>query len=239
MVGSMFKFQQFAVVQENAAMKVGTDGVLLGAWTPVDHRPAKILDVGAGTGLVALMLAQRTKSALIDAVEIDAAACMDARLNFDASPWSERLNLYHSSFQDYSDSNTSSFDLIVSNPPFFSGSLKNSCQRKATARHNGELSREDIIAGVVKLLSENGIFSLILPVSDYEDFHMKACRAGLSECRRLEVIPNTGKPIKRIISVWRKKSVSELVVESVVVEISRHNYSPAFKRIVSGFYLAF
>jgi tRNA1Val (adenine37-N6)-methyltransferase len=235
----MFTFQQFKVCQEHAAMKVGTDGVLLGAWTPVPANAHRILDIGAGTGLVALMLAQRTQNVMIDAVEIDAPSCIDAQKNFEISPWNDRLSLYASSFQDFAEKAEFKYDLIVSNPPFFSRSLRNSCHRKATARHNGALSQEDIIAGALQLLSDDGRFSLILPVCDYEEFRRKASRAGLFECGRLEVIPNPGKPVKRIVSVWSKKSVSKLDVESVVVELSRHNYSPDFKRIVSGFYLAF
>lgn len=235
----MFKFQQFTVVQENAAMKVGTDGVLLGAWTPVDHQPAKILDAGTGTGLVALMLGQRTCNAMIDAVEIDDAACLDARNNFEASPWSDRLNLFHSSFQDFAQRSASSYDLIVSNPPFFRRSMKNECSRKATARHDISLSAEDLLEGVCKLLSVDGIFSLILPVSDYEGFRLKAARFGMYEQKRLMVHPNPGKPAKRVMSVWTRKQVDFPVIERLDVEESRHNYTAGFKNIVSGFYLAF
>jgi tRNA1Val (adenine37-N6)-methyltransferase len=235
----MFKFQQFTVIQENAAMKVGTDGVLLGAWTPVDHQPAKILDVGTGTGLVALMLAQRTQNAMIDAVEIDDAACIDAGTNFKASPWSDRLNLHYTSLQDFAEGNASSYDLIVSNPPFFSGSMKNPNERKAVARHNGGLSHEDLVSGVLKLLSRQGRFSLILPVEDYNVFRFKTARAGLFESQRLEVSPNPGKPVKRVISEWTRAAVNAPNIERIDIEESRHKYTPGFKNIVSGFYLAF
>ncbi|WP_234408438.1 tRNA1(Val) (adenine(37)-N6)-methyltransferase [Marinilabilia salmonicolor] len=220
-------------------MKVGTDGVLLGAWTPVDLQPAKILDAGTGTGLVALMLAQRTRNAMIDAVEIDDAACVDARINFEASPWNDRLNLYHASLQDFAENSASSYDLIVSNPPFFSGSMKNECSRKATARHDVSLTAEDLLEGVNKLLSVDGVFSLILPVYDYESFRLKAACSGMYEQKRLMVHPNPGKPAKRVLSVWTRKQVNLPIIESLDVEESRHKYTPGFKNIVSGFYLAF
>lgn len=233
----MFTFQQFKVYQEHAAMKVGTDGVLLGAWTPVPGKAGRILDVGTGTGLVALMLAQRTYDAVIDAVEIDAPGCLDAQMNFEISPWNDRLNLFGSSFQDFAESAHNKYDLIVSNPPFFSGSLKNSCQRKATARHNGELSQEDIIAGVLQLLADDGTFSLILPVADYEDFRGKASRAGLFESRRLEVRPTPGKPVKRVLSVWGRSLPDKLATEEMVLELSRHQYSEFYKTLTADFYL--
>jgi len=233
----MFRFQKFTVVQENAAMKVGTDGVLLGAWPPVDHQPLRILDVGAGTGLVALMLAQRTDDSMIDAVEIDDFACVDAEINFKESPWSDRLKLYNTSLQSFAEKSEFSYDLIVSNPPFFSGSLKNPNQRKAVARHNGGLSQEDLVSGVLKLLSKQGRFSLILPEADYNIFRLKAARAGLFESQRLEVSPNPGRPVKRIVSEWRKVFLEESVVEEMVLELSRHHYSDRFRRMVSEFYL--
>lgn len=235
----MFRFQQFTVVQNNAAMKVGTDGVLLGAWTPVDHQPQRILDVGAGTGLVALMLAQRTDDSMIDAVEIDDLACVDADTNFQESPWSNRLNLYNTSLQSFAEKSEYSYDLIVSNPPYFSGSLKNPNQRKAAARHNGGLSQEELVSCILKLLSKQGRFSLILPVSDYDNFRLKAARAGLFESQRLEVSPNPGKPVKRVISEWTRSAVSVPNIERIDIEESRHKYTSGFKNIVSGFYLAF
>jgi tRNA1Val (adenine37-N6)-methyltransferase len=193
--------------------------------------------VGAGTGLVALMLAQRTDDSMIDAVEIDDFACVDAEINFKESPWSDRLKLYNTSLQSFAEKSEFSYDLIVSNPPFFSGSLKNPNQRKAVARHNGGLSQEDLVSGVLKLLSKQGRFSLILPEADYNIFRLKAARAGLFESQRLEVSPNPGRPVKRIVSEWRKVFLEESVVEEMVLELSRHHYSDRFRRMVSEFYL--
>jgi tRNA1Val (adenine37-N6)-methyltransferase len=235
----MFKFQQFTVFQENAAMKVGTDGVLLGAWATVSEKTERILDIGTGTGLVALMLAQRCAKATIDAVEIDVPSCHDAALNFSSSPWHERLNLFGEAFYSFQDKTVNKYDLIVSNPPFFSGSLQNSCNRKATARHDRALNQEGLISGVVQLLEKNGRFTLILPVGDYDQFQLKASRAGLYEEQKLMVKPTPHKPVKRIDSVWQKYPPNNHRCDELVVEMSRHCYSEEFKRIVSGFYLAF
>jgi tRNA1Val (adenine37-N6)-methyltransferase len=233
----MFTFQQFKIYQEYAAMKVGTDGVLLGAWTPLPEKADRILDIGTGTGLVALMVAQRSSAGIIDAVEIDAPGCVDAERNFENSPWSERLILYNKSFQVFAEKAAFKYDLIVSNPPFFSASLKNPCHRKATARHDGALSKEDLVEGVLRLLSEDGVFSLILPVVDYEEFRSKASRAGLYESRRLMVKPTPYKPVKRVISVWGKLFPEDPVTEEIVLELSRHQYSNFYKTLTADFYL--
>jgi tRNA1Val (adenine37-N6)-methyltransferase len=233
----MFKFRQFKVFQENAAMKVGTDGVLLGAWTPVSDKIERILDVGTGTGLVALMLAQRCETTRIDAVEIDEVACEDAYKNFEISRWNDRLTLIHETFQTFSETAEIKYDLIISNPPFFSNGVKNNCSRKANARHNEALSQGDLISGVIKLLNYAGTFAVIHPLSDYEEFKLKAARKGLYECQRLMVRPNLQKPVKRVISLWSKKPSGEFRSDELVVELYRHHYSDAFRKITAGFYL--
>ncbi len=233
----MFQFQQFSIIQEKAAMKVGTDGVLLGIWTPVNSDTHRILDVGTGTGLVALMLAQRCSSARIDAIEIDLPSCEDARRNFDASPWGDRLILSNASFQLFSDSSPDRYDLIVCNPPFFSGGLANSCERKATARHNFSLNNDELLDGTLSLLNEDGRFSVILPFSDYEKFRVKAARKGLFEYHRLLVKPTPEKPVKRVISLWSMKMHEDLISEELTVELSRHHYSDNFRRMAGEFFL--
>lgn len=233
----MFQFKQFCITQEKAAMKVGTDGVLLGAWTPVEEHVKSILDIGTGTGLVALMLAQRCMSAKIDAVEMDDFACEDANQNFNASPWKQRLTLIHESFQSFTEKTINKYDLIVTNPPFFSNGLKNNCSRESQARHDESLSQDDLILGVIKLLDETGTFVLILPLADYEEFRFKAARNGLYENRRLLVKPTPRKPVKRVLSSWSKKMSREFISDEMVLELSRHNYSETFRGMTAGFYL--
>ena len=128
-------------------MKVGTDGVLLGAWTPLPDQESLILDVGTGTGLIALMLAQRAPRATVHGVEFDDMSCRDARHNFEKAPWDDRLHLYETSFQDFYQTRDPRYHLIVCNPPFFSQSLHNPCHRKANARHNHALSHEELLTG--------------------------------------------------------------------------------------------
>ena len=152
-----FRFKQFEILQDRCAMKVGTDGVLLGAWASGGTR---ILDIGCGTGLIALMMAQRFPAAQVVGIDIDEEACGQARENVTASPFGDRIDVAHCRLQDYSGEE---FDAIVSNPPFFLNSLKNPDSKRAMARHADTLPFRDLWQGVKRLLSENGIFSVVLP----------------------------------------------------------------------------
>lgn len=218
-------------------MKVGTDGVLLGAWAPVGEKTRDILDIGTGTGLIALMLAQRCPEARIDAVEIDACSAEEAKQNFLNSPWPGRLSVSNSSFQTFGTSSGRKYDLVVCNPPFFSKSLRNNDGRKATARHNHVLTQNELIAGVLNIISDKGSFCLILPVSDFSDFKLSAARKGLFEHKRLSVKPTPQKPVKRVLSCWSKYSSSQMKAKEMVLEIARHQYSEEFKALTDGFYL--
>jgi tRNA1Val (adenine37-N6)-methyltransferase len=233
----MFQFQQFRIEQKNVAMKVGTDGVLLGAWTPVNDQINQVLDVGTGTGLVALMLAQRCPKAYIDAVEIDTSSARDAQKNFKNSPWSKRLHIENISFQKFFQQSQLNYDLIVCNPPFFSNCIRNKSNRKAAARHNDSLKQDDLIDGTLKLLSAKGALSVILPTSDYESFRMKIARFSMYEHCRLLVKPTPSKPVKRVIALWKKDFPHDLKSEEMVLEITRHQYSDYFRKITKDFYL--
>ena len=158
-----FQFKQFTVWHDKCAMKVGTDGVLLGAWTPVKSS-VRILDIGTGTGLVALMLAQRS-TASITALEIDEAAAAQATENINRSPWKNRIEVIQQDFKHYSSKNgISKFDTIVSNPPYFNASLKCSDEQRNKARHNDSLTYEELLAGVSGLLSQEGTFTIVIPM---------------------------------------------------------------------------
>ena len=160
-----FKFKQFAVEQDDVAMKVGTDGVLLGAWANTDNAK-RILDIGTGTGVIALQMAQRNPVAQIHAVEIDETAAHRARANFDLSPWAERMNVEQTAVQEFSPAEK--FDLIVSNPPYFVDSLLPPDAKRSTARHTHDLSFEELDSAVCQLLADDGLFALILPVTEFE-----------------------------------------------------------------------
>jgi tRNA1Val (adenine37-N6)-methyltransferase len=238
MPNTWFHFKQFTIQQEHAAMKVGTDGVLLGAWASVPGPQSRVLDVGCGTGLIALMLAQRTKLVVVDALEIDPSSARQALDNFQNSPWKERLQCIQSSFQDYSSQCKSRYDLIICNPPFFSGSAKTPSKERNLARHDDSLSLEDIFKGSVSLMKKTTIISLILPVQK-EARAMDLITEHKLYCNRLtRVIPAPGKPTKRVLlecSYIPGKAIEDaLTIETEI----RHTYSDKFKKLVDEFYLS-
>jgi len=219
-------------------MKVGTDGVLLGAWASVPPPGGRILDIGTGTGLIALMLAQRTQDVRVDAVEIDPSSARQAIENFQNSPWKERISCTQSSFQDYSSRCRSSYDLIICNPPFFSASSKTPSRQKNMARHDDHLSLGDIFKGSIPLMKKKSIISIILP-SHKEAQALDQIREHQLFCKRLtRVKPAPGKPEKRVLLEFSpdplKCSEDTLTIETEL----RHNYSRDFKKLVDEFYLA-
>jgi tRNA1Val (adenine37-N6)-methyltransferase len=239
MGNAVFHFKQFSVCQQKTAMKVGTDGVLLGAWVPVDGIRT-ILDVGTGTGLIALMLAQRQPEAEITAIDIDTVACGEATENFNASPWDHRLTVLHTSVQDFSNTSDYKFDLLVSNPPYFSQSLQAPCDRRSKARHDDSLSIPELLSGSKRLLNETGNLALILPVSQYEKLSLAAREHGLFERRRLLVYPNPGKPAKRTLSLWGLDLQEPNLEEHLTIECGgRHQYTADYLALTRDFYLNF
>ncbi len=192
-----FQFKQFRIEQQKTAMKVGTDGVLLGAWVSVDDTSA-ILDVGTGTGLIALMLAQRCNSR-IDAVEINANACAEADFNFCQSPWKERLKIIHSDFNTLSDKCLRGYDLIVCNPPYFINSLKTSDPQLAVAKHDITINFHQLIRGSIRILNKNGRLAVIIPSAGFEEFRETARLQGFYLRRQTNVITKTGKPAERVL----------------------------------------
>ena len=164
-----FKFKEFTIHQAKTAMKVGTDGVLLGAWCALNEYSDSILDIGAGTGVIALMLAQRSDAMTIDAVEVDENAYEQTVENFEHSDWGDRLYCYNTTFQEFAIEITEeeeTYDLIVSNPPFYTETFESADEARNKARFTSSLSFEELIIGVSKILSENGKFSVILPFKE-------------------------------------------------------------------------
>lgn len=237
MPNDYFKFKKFTVDQDQTAMKVGTDGVLLGAWANVEGA-MKILDVGTGTGLIALMLAQRS-GAIIDAIEIDKNACMQAQENVNHSPWANRIRIIHQSFQDFSKSTSEKYDLIVSNPPYFQNSLAAPEENRTKARHNRSLELVDIINGTLKCLTELGTLSLILPYVEGNLFIAKAAEKGLFCVRQTNVLPKPKRKPKRLLLEFQRIK-KHFIQDHLVVELNkRHEYSEAYKNLTRDFYLAF
>ena len=230
-----FQFKQFKIIQEKAAMKVNTDGVLLGAWTNLEGVKTAI-DIGAGTGLIALMLAQRC-DAQITGVEIEKNAAEEAVQNVQNSKWGNRVSIQNTSFQEFVAVNESKFDLIITNPPFFSNSVKNSNPNLSIARHNQMLPFADIIAGAVKLLAETGKLALILPYAESKDFVEKAGVKALFLNRLTEIKPFPHKNLNRCLMEFGQ---SEKVLQKSQLSVfgdSKIDYSKEFINLTRDFYL--
>lgn len=232
---NFFQFKKFRIEQEKAAMKVNTDGVLLGAWTNITSA-GNVLDVGAGTGLITLMIAQRS-DAFVTGIEIEKNAAEEALHNVKNSEWNTRILILQSSFQEFAETAKNQFDVIVTNPPFFSNSVKNVNPHLSIARHNHLLPFEDIISGSKRLLVENGILSLILPADAANEFTEKALNENLYLNRLTLVKPFPHKePNRCLMEFGKKKSVCENTSMSVFDE-SGKDYSADFKVLARDFYL--
>jgi tRNA1Val (adenine37-N6)-methyltransferase len=229
-----FRFKQFTINQENCAMKVGTDGVLLGAWTePGDA--SVMLDVGTGTGLIAIMLAQRSK-AVIHAIEIEPHASHQAMENVQKCPWKDRITATHSSFQDFSKDSNTKYDLIVTNPPFFSNSLKTPHGGRNLARHNDILPPDDLLAGVDRLLGPKGRFCLIMPYVDSSLFLVDAALYHLYCVRKAHVKATPGKKVTRVLMELGRERC-KIQEEDIVIQESEGVYAAKFKTLTKDFYL--
>lgn len=234
MANTYFQFKQFIIHQDNCGMKVGTDGVLLGAWAPIDNAES-VLDIGTGTGLVALMLAQRSK-AQITAVEIDGDASRQAAMNAQLSPWNNRITVVNADFNSFH--SDTKFDRIVSNPPYFVESMKAVDQQRLLARHDDGLSFEELLRGVDRLLKADGIFTLIIPVDVKERIVKVASGYQLYPCRWLNIITKPGANPKRCIISFAYNN-SAYTTENLLVELERHVYSPEYVELTKEFYLNF
>lgn len=234
----MFTFKQFTIQQDRCAMKVGTDGVLLGAWAPLYNEPYSVLDIGSGTGLIALMIAQRSFAEQIDAVEIDQNAFSQCFENFEASPWPDRLYAYHSSLEDFTEEffEETTYDLIVSNPPFYTENYKTGNEQRDTARFTDSLPFEQLIACTEGLLSEEGIFATIIPFKEEEAFLQLASEYGLYPFKicRVQGTPDT--EIKRSL-IALTRIPAEITHENLIIELERHQYTDDYKELTKDFYL--
>ena len=230
-----FRFKQFTVFHDKCAMKVGIDGVLLGAWTDVTNAES-ILDVGTGSGLIALMLAQRSE-ATVTAIDIDVDAVIQANENIENSVWRSKISATQITIQELAENTGTKFDLIVSNPPFFINSLKAPDEKRNTARHTDTLTHEELIDNTLKLISPNGSISIILPVEEGTKSIEYAFSKKLYCKRVVKVHPRPEKPAHRLLieltPVECETQSSELCIENG----ERHNYSPEFTAIASPYYL--
>jgi tRNA1Val (adenine37-N6)-methyltransferase len=231
-----FQFKQFRIEQQRAAMKVGTDGVLLGAWCRTDgfHRA---LDIGSGTGLLSLMLAQRNPTLHVDAIDIDEGAYLDTRDNFEASSWNQRLNCEKRDLKQISAENHRKYDLIVCNPPFFRNSVKSVNPGRKLARHTDSLPNEELIGKVALLLSLNGFFNVVLPVTEERNFCNLASWERMFPRRITRVKPNPDYPPVRVLMEFGFESILEEEGTLSIETNTRHVYTEEFKGMVKNFYL--
>lgn len=231
-----FKFKQFTVHQDRCAMKIGTDGVLLGAWTEVNQHHESILDIGAGTGVIALMLAQQSNAEVIDAIEIDAEAYEQCVDNFEQSPWGDRLYCYHAGLDEFTDEIEDEYDVIVCNPPFYTENVTSGNLQRDQARQNDFLPFNELLAGVSVLLSAHGIFTTIIPYKETDAFIQLAATLGLYPKRCLHVKGNVHAETKRTLLAFVKQE-QNCKVDELIIETERHSYTEDYINLTKDFYL--
>ena len=247
MSNSWFRFKRFRIEQGGSAMKVGTDGVLLGAWSRIVPEQSRLLDIGTGTGLIALMMAQRREICdaesgfRVEALEIDEASAVQARENVEASPWADAVRVIPESLQHFTARYAGpGYDHIVSNPPYFVDSLRCPDPARSAARHADTLPFHELIDCVSRLLAPEGIFSVILPPEGMECLMALASERGLSLWRRTVVVPAPGLPVKRVLAEFGKK-MEGCPVENVLAISTpdRSDFSEEYKTLTRDFYLKF
>ena len=231
-----FTFKQFQVNQDRCAMKIGTDGVLLGGWTPLINNPYNVLDIGAGTGILSLMLAQRSNAEQIDAIEIDEDAYEQCVENFEASPWGDKLFCFHAGLDEFVDEPEDEYDLIISNPPFYTDDYKSDNASRDLARFEDALPFEELIEAAALLLSDNGIFSVIIPFKEEERFVSMSKELDLFPLKITRVKGTPTSEIKRSLLAFCRIEQTPLIDE-LIIEISRHNYTPEYIELTKEFYL--
>ena len=231
-----FHFKQFSIFHDRCSMKVGTDGVLLGAWATVEGAQS-ILDIGTGTGMIAIMAAQRTNGlSNIDGIEIDNDAYSQAQENVNNSKWKELITVHHTSIQEFSITCQKQYDLIISNPPFFLAGTQSGSEKRNTARHATLLTHSDLLRSVNKLLKPDGKFSLILPLEEGQLFNEQAKVSGLFCTRLTKVKPKKEKPYERLLIELSRQNLSIIENELTIQFDKRNNYTPEYYELTREFY---
>ncbi|WNW00726.1 methyltransferase [Tenacibaculum sp. HL-MS23] len=234
-----FKFKEFTVNQDKTAMKIGTDAVLLGAWCSLGEYPDAILDIGSGTGVIALMLAQRSDAMTIDAVEIDENAYEQTVGNFEQSDWGDRLFCYNASFNHFveeMEEEEEQYDVIVSNPPFYTDDFETENEARNKARFTSSLTFEELLIGVSKILSKQGVFSVVIPFKEEENFVKLANTCSLFLSKVCHVKGNENTEVKRSLLSFSFEQ-KEIIKENLVIEKERHQYTDAYMNLTKDFYL--
>lgn len=233
----MFQFKQFTIEQDQCAMKVGTDGVLLGAWAPIVDATYNILDIGSGTGLIALMLAQRSNAQQIEAIEIDESAYEQCVDNFENSPWNDRLFCFHAGLDEFlEEMEDEAYDLIVSNPPFYTEDYQSNDEKRDLARFENALPFDELIESAAHLLSEFGVFALIVPYKEEEKIIALAKEFQLYPFKITRVKGTPTSEIKRslLAFTWDEQV---LETDELIIETARHQYTNEYIELTKEFYL--
>jgi tRNA1Val (adenine37-N6)-methyltransferase len=232
-----FRFKQFVVEDDQSSMRIGTDAVLLGAWINPENR-SDILDIGTGCGVIALMMAQKC-NATITAIDVDEDSVHQASRNFLNSPWKNRMNAVHSSFQEFTRLHSDTFDLIITNPPFFRNSLRSPLNSRNIARHDDQLNTNDLLDGVTRILRIDGKFCLILPADAARLFHEYANEQNLHLVRKLQVSSKPGIKPKRIAMEFSFSPPGKVIIEEIIIRREDNSFTEAYRQMTRDFYLEF
>jgi len=236
MLNAFFQFQQFRIEQAESGMKVTTDACLFGAWVATQlGNPSRILDIGAGTGLLSLMLAQKTSDSIIDAIEIDASASIEARNNFISSPWKDRLQLTHQAIQSFNA--VGRFDVIVSNPPFYEGSQQGNSASRNKALHETTLTQEELFDAFKQHLRPEGRFFILYPEHEFNQFE-RLVSATFYCVEKVVVRNKVADSVFRIMGTFQKKSKPPVISE-LIIRHADQRYTDDFWRLLSAYYLPY
>lgn len=237
-----FTFKQFHVADDQCAMKVGTDSILLGSWADISFissagdAPIQVLDIGCGSGLLSLMLAQRLEGkGEFVGIEIDQGAVHQAKDNIRQSPWAEVITVVHGDINAYADTQKS--DVIIANPPYFIDSLRGPKHNRNTARHTDGLTQQQLLDNVARLLAVDGVFYLILPVNEAQQLMAKSEAAGLFLSHQCEVQTKAGKAVSRCLMGFTKVAVAQIIAQKIAIYDENNLYSSQFIALTRNFYL--
>lgn len=234
MSNNYFQFKQFTIHQDQCAMKVSTDACIQGAWVQIPSTSKRVLDLGCGTGLLTLMLAQRFPNCTIDAIEIDEIASVQAKQNFDLSPYAKQINLIHADAMSYNFETT--YDFIICNPPFFSNSLKGPDKARNRARHQQELTLEKLVSLFQQLTNTAAEIGVLLPFDEFLKFEQLLLTQGWFVNRKLSIQPNSSKAPNRIVAICSSVNTNYKQEELIIYNEER-TYTSAFIQLLSPYYL--
>lgn len=237
MPNDYFQFKQFRIQQDACAMKVSTDACIQGAWTEVDDTVTRILDIGAGTGLLSLMLAQRSRSdVMIDAIELDEPTAAQAAENASSSPWSERITVMQGDITVLP--LQAQYDMVICNPPFFNNSLQGDDTQRNMARHTNTLGYAELLHSLQCALTSEGYASILLPVAEHAIWKQLLDEEGWHISQELWVKPNKVKPVNRVVSICSRQQGSGLVKEELCIYNGDRTYTGEFAALLADYYLA-